>query len=296
MIKIFAVLYMLALCGTALGQQNYHVEFRKAFDKNDAALQAKVLKRWEAGRPDDPELFVSYLNYYVSQSRHLGVSQKPGKGDSLKLTKEDDPKVIGFLGEQYDVTLVNKGIDYIDRGIAKYPDRLDMRFGKVFVLGLVGDFVRFKDEIIRAVDHSAANKNGWAWLDGKPLENPRVFMLKSLQGYVVQLFDAGDEEAKLIRPIAEAVLRYYPDHVESLSNLAITYQLEKDFQRALPPLIKAEILAPSDPVIIGNLAWCYYNLRRRSEALSYYEKLKKLGDEEQKELAAEKIADINTWK
>mgnify|MGYP003380295723 CR=1 FL=1 len=52
-----------------------------------------------------------------------------------------------------------------------------------------------------------------------------------------------------MKRIAETVLKYYPDHIESLSNLSIVFMLQKQYDKALEPLLKAEKLNPKDYIV-----------------------------------------------
>lgn len=257
--------------------------------------QEKVLKNWEKSKPDDPELYVAYFNFYLNKSRKetLSLSSTPQSKDSLKMTKEDDEKVVAYLGSQetFEKKDFDKAIEYISRGIEKFPNRLDMRFGKTAAYGKIDDYKNYSSEIVKAIDYSNVNKNQWLWLEGKSLSDGKDFMLKTVQAYVVQIFDA-DEDTEFIKTIAETVLKYYPDSVENLSNLAISYMIKDDYDNALVHLLKAEKLAPTDSVIIGNIAYSYYLKKDFANSLKYYELLLKYGDEQAKKQAREKIQEL----
>ena len=286
--------------GYPVAAQDFVGQFKQLFDKQDFAAQEKLLKKWEAAKPDDPELYVSYFNYYFRKSRRetLGLTPVPPKGESLRVTKDDDKKVVVYLGSNvsFDKADLDLGISYIDKGITKFPDRLDMRFGKTYALGQINDYERFKGEIIRAIDYFDGGKIRWLWRDNKPLDQSKDFMLKSIQDYIVQLFDAGDQNTQFIKPISEAALKYFPDHVESLSNLSVVHMINGKFDDALLPLKKAEKIAPNDQVIIGNIAFCYYNKHDKANATVYYERLAKVGDDRARSDAAIKLAEIKGWK
>ena len=291
---------IVVLTATAFGQ-DYRDEFHQLFDKNDLAGQEKVLKRWESAQPDDAELFVAYFNYYVTKARKetLTLGRERPNGESVEMTKTDDPKVKAYLGSDISYTKddIDAGFAYIDRGIVKFPDRLDMRFGKAYMLGQIGDFDRLTDEVVKTVERSAANKNNWMWTLGKPKENAQKTMLLGVQDYVVMLHDRLDDASASshIRRIAEAILKIYPENVENLSNLAVSYLLKKDFDAALVPLLKAEKIAPKDLVILGNIAYCYFNKHDKANAVKYYELLRKSGDHDAKEDADAKLKEIKKW-
>lgn len=279
------------------GQDNFKAQFDELFNKKDIAGQQKVLQNWEKTNPNDPELYVSYFNYYFSKGRKevLNLTTKSTSKDSIKLTKEDDNKTVAYLGSQasFNKEDFDKSILYIDKGIEKFPNRLDMRFGKTFALGQIEDYKTFTNEIVKTIDYSNTNKNQWLWMDNKPVNEPKKFMLDAVQDYVAELYNAGDEYADNIKTIAETVLKYYPDSVENLSNLAIYYLIKEDFDNALVPLLKAEKIASTDFIVLNNIAWCYYNKGDKTNAIKYYELVLKNGSEEAKAQAKEKLADLN---
>ena len=189
--------------------------------------------------------------------------------------------------------LLKKGFDYADKGIAKNPTRLDIRFGKAYMFGELEDWKDFTTEIIKTVDYSATIKNKWTWIDNKPVDDPKAFMLSSIQNYQLQLYNTNkDDLLDNMKQIAEAVLKYYPDHVESLSNLSIVYMIKKEYDKALEPLLKAEKLAPTDYIVLSNIAQAYKLKGDNKNAIKYYELTVKHGDEQAKEYAKNQIEEL----
>jgi len=189
--------------------------------------------------------------------------------------------------------VLNKGFEYINKGIEKSPSRLDMRFAKIYIYGELEDYETFTTEIIKTIDYSVINSNQWTWTDNKPVDNPKNFLLGAIQTYVFQLYDTG-EDALLnnMKKISEAVLKHYPDHVESLSNVSVVYLLKKEYDKALEPLLKAEKLDPKDYVVLGNIAQAYKLKGDKVNAIKYYELSLKHGDEEAKEYAKKQIEEL----
>ncbi len=296
--RYFFALFFLTLClsQSIYGQQDFQARFKILFDKNDLAGQEKLLQNWEKTKPDDAELYISYFNFYLNKSRKetVNINKNPQSKDSLQVTKENDKKVVVYLGSEtiYEKADFDKAIQYLDKGIEKFPNRLDMRFGKVAAFGKVEDYENFTNEIVRTIDYLNISKNQWLWRDGKPLDDSKKFMLGIVQSYVGQLFDSGDKNTDNIKTIAETVLKYYPDNTENLSNLAVYYLLKENYDAALIPLLKAEKLSPTDPVIIGNIAFTYFQKSDKTNSLKYYELLLKYGDGNAKIQAKEKIAEL----
>jgi tetratricopeptide (TPR) repeat protein len=254
-----------------------------------------LLGKWQKATPNDPEMYVAYYNLYAKEGLKevLSLTTKEPAGQAFQLTDKNG-KTAGYLnsGGAHNYAYFDKGFKYIDTAITKFPTRLDMRFGKAYVLGRIGDFNNFTREIIKAIDYGEAINQKWLWSNGKPLEEATKFMLSTVQSYVVQLYNAGDNNANHIKAIAETVLKYYPDQVESLSNLSISYMIKKDYAGAINPLLKAEKVNPQDYIVLNNIAFCYSNMGDKTNAIKYYELAAKYGDEEAKKQAQEKLSQL----
>ena len=113
------------------------------------------------------------------------------------------------------------------------------------MLGKAENYPEFAKEIVITIDYGNKINNAWLWKDGKSPDNPEQFFLGSLQDYITTIYNTEDDNLlPLMRQISEAVIRYYPNHVESLSNIALTYLLTGEYDKALPYLLKAEQVAP----------------------------------------------------
>ncbi|MGZ3812587.1 MAG: tetratricopeptide repeat protein [Mucilaginibacter sp.] len=275
--------------------QDYQSQFKSI--QNDTAAQSKLLAEWTKTQPEDPELYVAYFNFYVRKSmRELVNLETTQHGDkSLQITDPKTGKVVAYMndGVTYDKDMVEKGLHYIDIGIEKFPARLDMRFGKIYILGKIYDYENFTQTLIAAIDYSQKINLKWTWTNNKPVDDSKKFMLSAEQTYITQLYEAGDGQAKNMRAIAETVLKYYPDHVENLSNLGITYIITKDYAHALEPLLKAEKVAPTDGIVLNNIAYCYELKGDKLNAIKYYELTEKYGDDRAKRSAKQKLDELN---
>lgn len=273
--------------------QDFQNEFQRCFEINDTTCQLSILTEWEKDNPNDPELFTSYFNYHFMKARQevivLSDDQPDGEGFELR---DSTNQVAGFLGSQthYNLTEISKGINRIDLGIQKYPDRLDMRFGKIYVLGQIEDWEKFTSEIIKTIEYSTKNKNNWTWTNNQKQEGKEEFFLPSIQDYQVQLYNTGNDDLLLnMRKIAMAALQYYPDHIESLSNLSITYLLTGQFDKGIEPLLRAEKINPKDYIVLSNIAHGYKLKGEKDKAIEYYKKVIRFGDEQSKEFARQQI-------
>jgi len=276
--------------------QTFKQQFNDLVSNKDTTGQIQLLEKWEMSDKNDPELFVSYFNYYVIKSKKeiLTLGQNPKGNDVLQIMDQDSTKKepVGFIygDTYYNPDLLNKGFDWINKGIKKHPNRLDMRFGKIYMFGQLEDYENFTTEITKTIDYSSINKNKWTWADSKLLDDPIEFMLSSIQSYQYQLYNTEDDNLlDNMKRIAETTLKYYPDHVESLSNLSIVYLIKNDYDKALKALLKAEKLAPTDYIVLSNIAQAYKLKGDNKNAVKYYKKTLKYGDEQTKKYAKGQI-------
>ena len=298
-VLIFLLLLFSAFLSSA---QTYPQQYKSLVESKDTIAQEALLGKWRSEKPDDAELYVSYYNFFVQKSRKEIVimgGNPPDGAVALEIMNEDtnikEPAGYMYSDISYDSLLLDKGFAYIDTGISKFPNRLDMRYGKIYMLGEVKDWKTFMAEIIKTINYSHVNNNKWTWSNNEPVKGGgKKYMLSSLQDYVVQLYNTGDDEQlDQIKAIAEATLNYYPDHVESLSNLSVTYMYIHDNDKALVYLLRAEKSAPKDFVVLGNIAHCYEVKKDKLNSIKYYKLLEKYGDTDSKETAKKKLGTLS---
>ena len=295
-IKIWITLGFISIASCSFGQSQLQ-QFSVLASKNDTIAELTFLKNWEATNKNDPELYVAWFNFYFLKSKKevVRLDADTTRQEGFKVNDPNTKKRVGSIyGDiYYDPEMANKGIQYIDIGIDKFPTRLDMRFGKVYVYGIMNDFKNFTNEIVKAIDYSNIIKNKWTWKENKLLEDPKNYMLGTIQSYQVQLYNTGNDSLlNYMSTIAKTVLKYYPDHIESLSNLSIVYLVNKDYKKAIEALSKAEKLSPSDYIVLGNLARAYQLDGDKTNAIKYYELEIKYGDQRAKEFAKNQIQDL----
>jgi tetratricopeptide (TPR) repeat protein len=292
-IRIILILTLIANFGFA---QNFHEKFNKSTEEKDTIQQLKILKEWESKNANDPELYTSYFNYYFSKSKTELISiDKNSNGKEGYQLKDSLGNVAGYIqsNKSYNEKYAKKGMEYIEKGIFKFPKRLDMRFGKTYVLGDSENYEEFTKEIIKTIEYSNVIKNEWNWTKDKKLEDAEDFMLGSIQNYVTQLYDTGrDDLLENMKNIAETILKYYPNHIESLSNISIVHLIRKEFDKGLEYLQKAEKINPTDFVVLGNIAQAYKMKGDKVNAIKYYELVKKYGNEDAKANSDENIKNL----
>lgn len=295
MIRIFGTLIVILISQIGFSQ-DYQSEFQKYCETNDTINQLKTLKKWESDNPKDAELFTSYFNYHFMKSRQeiLALTKDQPNGESFVITDSLNQNT-GFLGSKihYEQTELNKGLDKIDEGIKLFPNRLDMRFGKIYALGQILDWTNFTLEIIKTIEYSAQNNNKWTWTNHEKFDGEEKEFLLDIQNYQLQLYNTGNDDLlKNMRKIANKVLEFYPNHIESLSNLSITYLLTGEYDKGIEPLLQAEKINPKDYIVLANIAQGYKLKGDKKKAIEYYVKTAEFGDEKAKEYAKQQITKL----
>lgn len=290
--KLIVILILLAFGQVLLGQ-DFQAKFIEYCGTKDTVAQRQLLEEWKQSNPDDPELITSYFNYYYLKSKQelIGLSPKQKGSESLQI-KDSSNQVVGFLVDEvvFKTEHLNRAFETIDNGIARFPKRLDMRFGKIYALGKSENWEVFTTEIIMAIDYSDEIKNKWVWTNDKAVGDSVNFFLENLQGYISQLYNTGEDSLlKNMREISEEVLKYHPNHVESLSNVSISFLLIGEYDKALKSLLKAERINPEDDIVLGNIAQAYKLKEDNDNAIKYYEKVIEFGDEQIGQYAKKQI-------
>lgn len=265
--------------------QDFSSEFSQYLKEGDSLGQVEVLKKWENNSPDDPELFVAYFNHYVNQARKevLGIVDTPGSEDAFAIQDSSGETKAFITGQVYYLdTPFRSGLKKIDEGIEKFPNRLDMRFGKLHVLSEAKYWDEFTTELKRTITHSSVNDNAWTWTLGEKLTGGSEKFLSVLQTYQLKFYQSGDNSLlENMREVALKILEFYPDHVESLSNISITYLLTEKYDSAISYLLKAENIDPEDYIVLANIARAYSLKGEKEKAISYYKKVIEFSEDTQ---------------
>ena len=276
--------------------QDFFNQFKSLLKTKDTTAQAILLQKWQISKPTDPDLFIAYFNFYVQRSMSEIMVMGEGKANKAFLEVHDTAtgkhETNIYSDIRYKKPVLEKAFEYIDKGISLYPNRLDMRFGKISMLGKAVQYRAFTNEIKQAIELHSKIESKWLWSNNKPLENATNQFLTSIQDYVYLLYESGDKQLPLMREIAEKVLQYYPNHVESLSDISITYMYTKEYNKALAYLLKAEKINPKDAVVLFNIAATFIKMNDKPNAKIYYNKVIKVGNKDDIQEAKERMRSI----
>ena len=278
--------------------QDFEKKFKDLAAQNDTVAQAKLLGEWEKTDPKNPELYVAYFNFYAKKSIRevISLDEKPKSNNSLQLNDTGTSNPVAYLNASvnYRSDVLQKAFDYIDKGISLHPTRLDMRFGKIYMLGQAENYSMFTKTVIETINFGNSIKDAWLWKEGKPLEDAKAFFLGSMQDYIGTLYNTEDNGLLPdMRQISETILKYNPDHVISLANIALTYAIEEDNDKAMEYLLRAEKIDPKDIIVLNNIAEGYVRKKDNAKAKIYFEKIIRIGEADDVQRAKERMKELN---
>ncbi|MES2621913.1 MAG: tetratricopeptide repeat protein [Bacteroidota bacterium] len=290
--KIFPIL-LLTVFSNWISAQTNSEKFKKLFADNDTTNIKILLADWEKSKPGDAEFYTSAFNYYYSNSKNeVNALEKTQRGEESLELLDSAGTIAGYMNSyiDYNPACIDKAFFYINKGIEKFPSRLDIRFGKCYVLGELANYKDFTNEIINTVKYSTTIKNAWLWTENKKLEDGENYMLSSIQGYLKQLYDTGDDKLlENMKQIGDITIKRYPANVEILSTTAVAYMLTEKYDKAIVYLKQAEKINPKDYIVLSNIAQGYTRKGDKENAIKYYELTEKYGDEYSKQLAKSEL-------
>lgn len=304
--KLIASLLFVALSLPILAQ-NFNQDFHSAFENDDSLSMASILHEWESQDSLSDEFIVAKVNFLFKYGYKQSISLLPVM-DTLppnytsQMTLTDSlGELAGYLGyfTDIDTPMVTEALRLFDRGIALYPDRIDICFGKLHLLRTIESWEDFFHELCRDADYSYIIKNKWIAPDHKFTKKD---FISSMAEYSVNFIDEYDRDVvlghldslkiKWCISISQRVLNYYPKEVEFWNILYVCNVLLKNDSQALNYLETAHKVAPKDCIVLNNLEYVYESMNRFDDAIKCLKKLKKYGDPHDKEWASQRISEL----
>jgi hypothetical protein len=262
-------------------------DYYKYMELKDYEKALLSLKSWEKEDIHNPEMYVGYINYYIFRSRKDGFSideiNKSKKDQSQSKLTFTDPKTgkTYFFNSKYFYNLndVNSALIYLNKGIKEYPNRLDLLFGKVYILNEIDNFHEAALCLIKYLTTSVEINNNWLWSNNKPMNEGYEFFLEQIQDYYsIWISDRSQSALDAVKLVAEKQIELYPKHSWAYDNLALYYSFTNNPQKQLELLLKSELISPTDPVTLNNIGNWYKMNNNKEKAKIYYQKLYATGD------------------
>jgi tetratricopeptide (TPR) repeat protein len=240
----------------------------KKYDELEKHLQA-----WEAKEPNNPEMYIAYSNYYINRNISSGVSvYRDPTGDYI------EPSM------QFNNDDVAAAVKKLDKALNIAPNRLDIRFGKVYILNEIEHYKAAGVELLATLEFSKKIDNNWLWANNEKIRDAESFFWEKVNGYYGSWFNKGTEEAmEQLKLCAEKQKELYPKNIFAYNFLGAYYGIRKQREEALKYFLQAETIDPNDYVVLSNIAETYLEMDNKQKAKEYFTKILKIGNEEYKE-------------
>lgn len=258
-------------------------KFSRSVSQRDSTAVAALISDWERLYPDDAELYSVRANYYFMNAiREIVVmsAEEPSDGRTA-LSFKDSLGVTRYMYSepQYDAVKIGLAKSSLEEGIAKHPDRLDLRLGKVTIHLRANENTLAVQEIESALERSITNKNKWMGTLDTPIETDGVSYLRDcVQDYFAGFLDTDDMASA--KRVIDAAVRLYPKDAVFLADRAAIGYFSGDLKDALKWYLSALENAPDDMLVANNIAHIYEELGDTQNAIKYYRIVANSGDED----------------
>ena len=279
---------------------DYKSEYDNLLSARNLEGIAALLPKWEKAEPKNPELYIAYFNYYLlkgQRSTHSLDTYKKDNTNSLALVDQKTNQIAGYLNNNiwYEKEDVDKALSYLEKGLKFGKNRLDIYFGRIHILGEIGEYEKQSQKIIEVLKLGKEINHKWLWSMNEviPSSKSEHFFLISINEYYKALLQKSEPKTFLAAEKAcVAQLKLYPKDVEVHNYLALAYIGQGKIQEALNVLLKADKLAKEDYTILFNMASCYETLKQYDKAKECYLRIKKNPNKQVQDIADQKLSEL----
>ena len=300
--KRYILLFLtIIVCGNTYAQSRdvLYKRFSEIIHQKDTAAIVNLISEWERLYPNDAELYSVRANYAYKSAFHETVvlsDELPQDVDRYLEIKDpkDSTKIEGYMFSRIetDSLKISQTASILSEGIAEYPDRIDLRMGKVRILLDSGHIQEAMDEISSALRYSKVNGNKWLTTLDAPVKTDGVsYLQECVQDFLFEIMDA--DALSEAENMIDTAVSCYPRDAVFLSDKATLLYFSGDLQKALKTYQKASKFAPEDMLILNNIAQIHSELGHVNEALKCYRTIAESSDEEYAPIAEQAIKELS---
>lgn len=239
---------------------NFYEQFNQLYSNDSISAAKQLLDTWENTGQREGDYYVCQFNYYYNQAVTSTVTltvELPLYAYNTNYFVLQDTINGGNAGYMYegyivvDSLLLDSAFHWINKGIDKYPNRLDMYFG----LATCYLYCDKTDEMIETLENvmkqERKNKGKWLWTNDERIPKSEDAVYSRIQEDFPRFVDAG--ELDKAEKLAKIVLKYYPNRTEYWNNMGVVYYMRGNFVDALHYFKKALKLNPEDEYVKANI-------------------------------------------
>lgn len=238
--------------------QSYSDAFDDAFGRDDVAAQRKALALWQQSAPDDVNLFIARYNFYANRA-------------------------MGQNGDEGVALLADSALLTIEDGITLFPDRLDLRFGKIYFLGELGRWDAFVSEIDRMLNYSVQIDHRWIFPNVDDDDLMKELFVEGIGDYMVTMYTniadtahltvADSVMARRIQKVAKRAVQLFPGNLPSTYMLALSHLMLNENDKAYKYFTRAEKIDNANLNVLKSLVKVCRLLGRAAQAAEYQQRI-----------------------
>lgn len=280
---VIVLMYTVVLRTHGYAQQ-FQDAFYEQWERQDTTGMLSFLNQWKKAEPYNPDVYVGFFNYYAIQTfeeETLLLTEMPQDGGEYLEVRDSLNNVSGYLSSQMVIndSILKIAFDWVDQGIARFPDRLDLRMGKVYLAVETDRMDLVRSGLQSAILSGDSIHHEWKWMREEVLDSGQYFLYSSVQGHLYELFEKQDSIADdIILGISQLMLQQDDQQYFAMTNIATLFMIKKQFSLAIDWLKKADKIHEKDPIILSNLGYCYGELQEWKKARRCYEEAMKWSD------------------
>ncbi len=282
--KVVYALLTVLLVQTDLTNFDKFNNFLKEGKLNEAKV---VIDNWGEQKEKDPQYYISCFNYYINKSMTQGyaIQSNPPTDERMITLILKDPttgNIKGYMVKKvvYDTSTADTGINYIKTGIKIFPDHYEMRFGLLWALK---ELDKYDDYIVELEDSLKYFKDqkltSIYWNDNKKIDDPYRFIIEILQEMLNEFIENDEiySNKEFLNKFVDMMIKYFPSHKYGYANKGFLYFEKGEFDKALEYYMKAYEIDNKDLLVMFNIGLSYKRLGKHGDAISYFEKIIKIG-------------------
>ena len=255
--RIPVLLALILSCYTISFAQTYDFKtFEPLMEGPDTAAIRKMLDEWE---PRNADYYAALFNYCILTAED--------RGDALQT------------------------FDFMDEGVSAFPDRLDLRFSRIYTMIRVEDYPAALSGLDDILSRNDVNGGEWLWMNDEPVEDTRNAILSTFDDYLSRIRESGQKET--VDAWLEGTADTYPFFKNGFLIIKERWLSEEWRQDEAIGILRS-ILAedPEYRAALYDLAYLSYLRNDYDTAIDYFGKLRDLSEDETEKTDFEEYINI----
>ena len=220
------------------------------------------LDQWEQAGAECADRFTCEFNYNfgraVISSITTSVGKPPYVGQSMTLT-DSTGNIAGYMYQGYmvvDSSRFELAIDWLERALARYPNRIDIWQGEIMAFLYADEIDRMIELFDRFLAFNTQHTGGWLQTNDTPLEEASLEddpVVLTMQDRMSTLLD--NEFYQEAMRLVDTALKYYPSSPIYLNDKAVIYYQQENYEQAIYWMEQAAKANPKDKLIKHNIKY-----------------------------------------